>query len=287
MIQPRISLVCTTIGRPAALSRLLGSIATSELADQIEFVLVDQSVGQESAAVLRDAPMKGLTITLTSGRGASVGRNVGTIAATAPVIAYPDDNCWYGPSTLREVVDLLDRDDSIAGVSAKQVTQDGSPSMLRWPTHPTDVSRTNFLRTSICSTLFFRRSSLPSPAPFDEGIGVGSPGLRGAGEESDLLLRVLANGHKIRYEPSIHVFQDDDRDDRVDSAFVDKMYKYGVGNGHLWRSHRLPMTILGYYTARKLVGAGVRYARGEKTLAQSDVSYLRGELDGFLGKGKA
>lgn len=211
-----------------------------------------------------------------------MGRNVGVGLAKAPVLAFPDDNCWYPPDTIGRVLALLDERRDLAGVSGQQVTADGRPSMLRWLDRPVPVSRLNFMRTSICSTMFLRRSALPSAAPFDEGIGTGSPGWRGAGEESDLLLRVIAAGGDILYQPDLHIYQDDDRN-AITDEFVDKMLKYGVGIGHLWRRHRLSVTQLGYHSARKLAGSGIRAAKGQRTLARSDMAYLRGVVAGWRG----
>lgn len=282
MNEPLISLVCSTIGRPESVRRLLDSIAASDVADRIEFVLVDQSPDHACIQVLKEQPPIGPWLTATSARGASVGRNVGTGLANAPVVAYPDDNCWYPPDTVRKVLGILDERPDLAGVSAQQVTSGGTPSMLRWLDRELPVTRTNFMRTSICSTMFLRRSSLPSPAPFDEGIGTGSAGWRGAGEESDLLLRIIAAGHTVLYRPDLRVYQDDDRN-AITDEFVAKMLKYGVGIGHLWRRHRLSTTQLGYHSARKLAGSGIRAARGERTLARSDIAYLRGVLAGWRG----
>lgn len=282
MSRPRISLVCSTIGRPDAVERLLTSITSSGFADSVEFILVDQSDSREATRVLEKNPPPGPWRAVTSGRGASLGRNVGTGLASAPYIAYPDDNCWYPPETLKRVVEALDADPELGGISGKQVTATGELSMLRWLGRSVPVSRTNFLRTSICSTIFLRLDGLPSRAPFDEGIGVGSPGWRGAGEESDLLLRVIASGAKIMYQPDIHVLQDDDRD-AITDEFVTKMLKYGVGTGHLWRRHRLPMWQLLYHAFRKLGGSAIRAARGDTTLAKADLAYLRGELAGWRG----
>jgi hypothetical protein len=204
--------------------------------------------------------------------------------ATADVVAYPDDNCWYPPTTLRKVVDLLDRRSDIGGITGMQVTEAGAHSMLRWLPAATTVTRRNFLRTSICSTIFLRRSVLPSLTPFDESIGTGSPGRRGAGEESDLLLRIIEAGHVIEYHPGVQVLQDDDRD-QLTPAFIEKMAKYGVGQGYLWRRHHLPVSSLAYYSARKLAGAGVRAARGQTLHARADLAFLRGQVTGWLGAG--
>lgn len=279
---PLVSLVVSTIGRPVALARFLDSLGRQPDADRIELVVVDQSPDQACAELVRTHTIQGPWTVTTSGRGASVGRNEGLRSATAPVVAFPDDNCWYAPDTITRVLAALEDDPGLCGVSARQATVDGRPSMLRWLAHPTTVTRSNFMRTTICSTLFLRRHVLDSVGPFDESIGVGSSHGIGAGEESDLVLRVLANGGSIAYRPDITVFQDDDRE-AITVEFVDKMLRYGVGNGHLWRRHGLSRRQLAYYSARKLAGAGVRAVSGRSVLARSDIAYLRGTVAGWRG----
>lgn len=279
---PLVSLVCSTIGRPDALRRLLTSVAAAELSERVEFVLVDQSAAQSCRAVVADFGLPGPYRVTTSGRGVSTGRNAGTPLAGASIVAYPDDNCWYPPTIFRAVVEFLARRTDLSGITGMQVTTAGVPSMLRWLPQPATVTRRNFLRTSVSSTLFLRHEALPSPTPFDEGVGVGSPGRRGAGEESDLLLRMLASGHTVEYRPEIRVFQDDDRDE-ITPAFIDKMARYGVGQGYLWRRHSLPVSSLAYYTARKVAGAGVRAARGQNLHARADLAFARGQVAGWLG----
>ncbi|BBY17244.1 glycosyltransferase family 2 protein [Mycolicibacterium litorale] len=279
-----ISLVCSTIGRPEALRRLLASVAASALADRVEFVLVDQSAAQSCAAVLADFALPGPHRVTTSGLGVSTGRNAGTPLAQGRIVAYPDDNCWYPPEIFRAVIETLDRRTELSGVTGMQVTEAGAPSMLRWLPEPATVTRRNFLRTSVSSTIFLRRDALPSSTPFDEGVGVGSPGRRGAGEESDLLLRLIASGHTVEYRPEIKVFQEDDRD-QMTPAYIAKMAKYGVGQGYLWRRHDLPVSSLAYYSARKIAGAGLRAARGQKVHARADLAFVRGQVAGWLGAG--
>lgn len=279
---PVISMVCSTIGRPQALTRLLESLRDSQFADRIEFILIDQSDDQASARVLESFDFPGPVAVTSSGRGVSTGRNAGLPLATAPIVAFPDDNCWYPPETVRLVIDRFADDPELSGLAGMQVTDDGAPSMLRWLPTPVPVGRTNFLRTSVSSTIFLRRSALPSAAPFDEGLGVGSPGGRGSGEESDLLLRMIAVGHRIHYFPDIHVVQDDDRVS-PSPGYVSKMRSYGVGQGYLWRRHRLPKAQLLYYAARKLAGAAVRAGSGQRVRAKADLAYLRGQWAGWRG----
>lgn len=279
---PRISLVCSTIGRPEAIRHLLESVAGSDVAEVVEFVLVDQSPGQSCIEVLDGFDLPGPKTSTTSGRGLSIGRNRGVALSAAPILAFPDDNCLYPPDAIGKALAILAEHPELGGISGIQETIAGSPSMLRWLEEPTLINRKNFFRTSISSTLFLRRSILPSNAPFDEGIGAGSAGWRGAGEESDLLLRLFAAGHRVQYRPDVVVRQEDDRE-AITEEYVAKMLRYGVGVGHLWRRHRLSTVQLGYHAARKIVGSGVRRTRGRRIEARADLAYLRGQLAGYRG----
>lgn len=283
MSDPLISLVCSTIGRPSALARLLDSVRASDRPERIEFVLVDQSTDQACARLLAEHPPPGPYEITTSDPGLSIGRNVGLKLATAPIVAFPDDNCRYRPDTADRALAVLASRADLAGVSGTQITGSGEPSMLRWLSHPAAVSRRNFLHTTISSTLFLRRPALERVGPFDEGIGAGAPGPIGAGEDSDIVLRLLAAGESLAYQPEIRVYQHDDRD-VPGPEFVDKMRRYGVGQGHLWRKHDLPAAHLLYLSARKLAGSAVRLLRGRPVLARADLAFLHGTLAGFRGR---
>ena len=280
---PALSLVVTTIGRPRDLARLLESVERSTAADRVQLVVCDQSADRSCVRVLEGSGTAVAWAATTSGRGASRGRNAGLELATAPLVGFPDDNCWFPPETLARVVDAFAADPGLAGLSGQQRTVDGRPSMLRWLPTPAPVTRANFMRTSIMSTMFFRTPVLARVGPFDEGMGVGSAGWYGAGEESDLLLRVLADGGRVRYDPDLVVLQEETRDD-ADPAFAAKMLRYGAGNGHLWRLHRLPRRQLAWYSARKAAGVVVRGARGQRQLARADLAYLRGTWAGWTDR---
>ncbi len=280
---PELSLVVTTVGRPAEFRRLLDSVDSSPVASRVELVLCDQSSDSSCTRVLEDSGTGVAWQATTSGRGASRGRNAALRLATAPLVGFPDDNCWYPADALERVLAAFAADPGLAGLSGQQRTLDGRPSMLRWLSAPGPVTRTNFMRTTIMSTMFFRRPVLDQVGHFDEGMGVGSSGWYGAGEESDLLLRVLDAGGRVHYDPDLVVLQDEPRDE-PDLAFVRKMLRYGCGNGHLWRLHRLPRRQLLWYSARKAGAVVVRTASGHRDLARADLAYLRGTWAGWTGR---
>ena len=280
MSAPALAVVVSTIGRVEQFRRLMESVSDSSRAADIEFVVVDQSEDQGCTAVAHERNWAMSVRTATSARGASVGRNAGLALTSAPVVAFPDDDAWYPPDTPGRIIDTFLAQPLIAGLCGRQVTADGRSSMLRWQSTPGPVTARNFSHTSIMSTMFFRRSWLDRVGPFDENMGVGSQSWYGACEESDLLLRVIEAGGSVPYDPTLLVLQDEPRDD-IDEAFVDKMLRYGCGQGHLWRKRSLPTTQLGYYCGRKLVAASIRAARGQRVLARADLAWLRGNIAGL------
>lgn len=277
---PALSLVVSTVGRAENFRRLLTSLDAGTACDRVEVVLVDQSPGQVCAAVAAEPGWSVRVLSTTSARGASIGRNAGLLLAAAPVVGFPDDDAYFPPDTVVAVLDRFAGDPGLAGLCGQQQTVDGRPSMLRWQQRPGPVTARNFLHTSIMSTMFFRRSWLERVGDFDEAMGVGAPGWYHAGEESDLVLRVVEAGGRVDYDPALVVWQDEPRD-VPQEAFVRKMLEYGCGQGHLWRKRRLSRPLLGWYLARKVAGAAVRSVRGQRTLARADLAWLRGNIAGL------
>jgi cellulose synthase/poly-beta-1,6-N-acetylglucosamine synthase-like glycosyltransferase len=280
---PTLAVVVSTIGRAGSFRRLVSSLEDGEDRDDLELIVVDQSDDGRCRRVLSEGSWSLRWQASTSARGASRGRNAGMRLTGAPLVVFPDDDAWYPPDTLRRVRAAFATDPGLAGLCGRQLTSDGRSSMLRWQQEPGPVTRWNFLRTSIMSTMFFRRSWLDRVGEFDEGMGVGSPGWYGACEESDLLLRVVEAGGRIHYDPSLVVLQEEPRDD-PDEAFVAKMLSYGCGQGRLWRKRRLPAPLLAWYLSRKLGAAAVRGARGQRVVARADLAWIRGNVAGLIDR---
>jgi GT2 family glycosyltransferase len=208
--------------------------------------------------------------------------------ATADVVTFPNDNCWYPPEAINAAIAYLEANPGIAGLSAKLVTPAGRRAVIRWGRRPTGISRSNFYRTSTGSALFLRREIFDKTGYFDESMGTGSPGRIGAGEDADLILRVVAAGHRLSYCPEILIFVDQGhgivRDDgKVSPENVTKLAKYGVAMGYLWRRHRLPSVRLLYICARKSVKSALLAVRGHRILAQAELAYIRGAIVGWRG----
>ena len=273
-----LSVVVSTIGRPGPLMDLLGSLQSQEQPPTFELIVVDQSLDGQCLALLARSSWPFPVTGLSSGFGATLGRNVGAAVARGEILTFPDDDAFYRPDTLATAVNLLD--DEVAAVSGIQVTRSGHPSMLRWLPTASDITLRNVQRTAIESGVFMHRSTFQELGGFNERMGPGSPGPFQAGEITDLLIRVLRTGARVRYDPEIVIVSDDPRDARV-AGFQNKMLGYGRGMGHIYRRHPLPLWQLGYYCSRKVLGAPVKVAGGRRDLAQADLAWVKGAIQGY------
>lgn len=284
MTAPRLSLVVTTVGRVPEIDRLARSVATSPVAAQVELVVVDQSPDRRALAAVEGVAAELPALRwqgTTSPRGASLGRNTGLALATGDVVGFPNDNTFYAPAALPGVLDRFAADPALDVLCGRLATADGRPAMLRWAARSGPVRPGTVHRTTIVPSLFLRRALAVELGGFDERMGTGSAGPAQSGEESDLVLRALAAGHRVEYDAGLVIGNDEPRD-RLDERFIVKMAGYGVGQGVLWRRHHLSALLLGGLVARKLVAAPLRAVRGQSVLARADLAWARGCVTGFL-----
>lgn len=97
----RISLVLATVGRTDELSVALDSIALQS-EHPAEVIVVDQNGDDRLVPIVQRAREQGLVIHHLHSQppALSRARNVGLNAAVGDVVAFPDDDCWYEPTTL-------------------------------------------------------------------------------------------------------------------------------------------------------------------------------------------
>lgn len=102
---PEASVVIATHNRPDRLARQLTALRAQTVdPKRFEVVVVDDGSGPETAAVLEEqASLPGLVLrTLRNGRpgGPAAARNLGWRAASAPLVAFTDDDCEVTPEWL-------------------------------------------------------------------------------------------------------------------------------------------------------------------------------------------
>ncbi|MEY2425348.1 MAG: hypothetical protein QOI61_920 [Actinomycetota bacterium] len=187
---PRISVVVPTVDRVALLERTLRGLAAQDLGAFEAIVVHDGDPGVVAllGAWADRLPLRVLEI---PERGAVAKRNVGWRAASAPLIAFTDDDCEPAPGWLKAALAAFD--DADEGVDLVQGRVDA---------HPEDAEVTGLFKRTIevheryegfpNANLVYRRSALERVGGFDDAYW-------GAGEDSDLAHRVIESGGGVRY----------------------------------------------------------------------------------------
>lgn len=197
----RVSVVCSTYGREALLPRLVGALVAQTMPpDRFELVVVDDGSPDATPAVLgrlaAEAPFAMRVIRHERNLGAAGGRNTGWRAAKAPVIAFTDDDCVPTPDWLEAGTDAVER--CGAGIFAVGRTEPdpAEADRLRFPfSRSLSVEEPRFFET--CN-VFYRRADLEATGGFDERFGTG--------EDTDLALRLIDDGHVPRWIPDALVY---------------------------------------------------------------------------------
>ncbi|MDH4280984.1 MAG: glycosyltransferase, partial [Acidimicrobiia bacterium] len=203
--------------------------------------------------------------------------------ATGRYVMFPDDDAWLPGSTLAGVVGHLDRHPEHDGLCAQLQDSRGRPSMLRWASTGRRVNQHNHHRTSIGSTMVFRTPVAQASGGFDEAMGPGAGGWLGSCEDADFLLRIIAGGRAVWYEPSLAVHHRDSRRDGGSEA-ESKALAYGCGQGHMWRSHGFSRPVLAYLLLRRFLGSLIWAMRGRTDIGRAHRAWGRGAINGLLDR---
>lgn len=275
----KFSLVLATIGRTVELERFLTSLQ-NQTHSEFELIVVDQNSDERLVPILepfrKRFPLLHLHAKTT---GSSRARNLGIPFAAGDIVAFPDDDCWYGDVDLLDrVSSLLAKRPSLAGVTGRALDERGRACHLRWSAHGSPIGRSNVWRRAIEFTMFLRREVFEFVGDFDPDIGLP----QSAGEGTDLLIRAVDAGFPLYYEPNVIVHHP-----KPVAAYDDRAcrraYNYSIGFGHTLRKHRYPLPVVTYHLARPAGAATLAFLGGQRDKARFYWAATRGKLSGWVG----
>lgn len=217
----RVSVVVATRDRPEQLADALHALAGA-VGPHDEVVVIDSaSAGTSTQAV---ADRAGAACQRAPRPGASLARNLGARRARGAVVAFTDDDCrpdagWadaWAAAFADPVVGAAVG--PVGGAGSAADVPDRGVRRWRWPDDPAGIGSG--------ASLAVRRDVLHAVGGFDERLGPGTP--IGAGEDHELLLRVMEAGWEVAFAPRAAV-RHEDRRGRI--ATLHRFYGYGVGAG--------------------------------------------------------
>jgi glycosyltransferase involved in cell wall biosynthesis len=280
-----IDLVVPTVGRTVELERFLGSVAAQTWQGSTRVILVDQNADDRLDSIVAAYSDRVALLRVRSEPGTSRACNVGFRHCTAEIVGRADDDCWYPPDLLARVAAAFREHPQWEALSGMSCDEAGRPTQLRWDRTAGVMTRWNVFRRAIAFTLFMRRSLLESLGDWDETYGPRplSDGLiGGASEETEYLLRALAPGFTLGYEPSIRIFHADFAPAFRDRGAMRKAYTYGLDHARLLRQHGFPKPY-GWWRAVQLGGVSAALLlRGEPGRARFYAAMARGRMRGMV-----
>jgi GT2 family glycosyltransferase len=249
---PTFSLVLCTVGDKGDLRRVLHSLVAQTFSN-FEVIVVDQNEHHRLDAIVADYADRLNLTHVRNGRGLSRSRNRGIEGAEAQIIGFPDDDCWYEANFLERMASLFTEREDCIGVTGLCLDGDGRPAAGGGLRRPVELTKRNAWHCGVSTTMFLRRSAFDLVGGFDEGLGLGAATPYQSGEETDLLLRLIAAGERVIYCPDLVVRHPRSR--LKGPRARERARVYGVGMGRVLRSHAFPAAEALGHLARPVLGA--------------------------------
>ena len=302
--QASIAVAVCTRERPAELARCLASLSALSPPPR-EIVVVDNAPTSDATrTVAKDVP--GVRYVREPRAGLAVARNTAVGATTADILAFTDDDVTVAPDWIAGM-QVAFADPEVLAVTglilpAELETEAQYAFQLageKWGYRSVDFGPDFFAtmrargvpvwRIGAGANMAFRRRAFDLVGYFDERLGAGASG---CSEDSEMWYRVLAEGHRCRYEPSAVVFHHHRSDwDSLSAQLHSYMRGHTVAllvqferYRHWGNLYRIAAGIPAYYGRRALRQAvrGVlpQAVRRAKTASLPLTPQVRGYLSG-------
>jgi glycosyltransferase involved in cell wall biosynthesis len=272
-----LTLLICTLGRVKPLERLLQSLNAQTLKN-FEVIIVDQNPEGFLDATIEKFPALRIKH-LRSRPGLSHARNVGLAASSGRYIGFPDDDVWYRPTVVQEVLDTFRRNSKLNIITGRSIDPEGRGVTVTLPEEAL-ITRENIFEAGNSNTIFIERM-LAQSLNFDEGLGLGSASDFQSGEETDFLLRALGKGAAGWYFPELTIFHDPVDNGAPIAERARRTTAYARGFGYLIRKYRYPPPyILGKIAKTSLRGAWC-VVTGDLVGARLRLAWANGVLYGY------
>jgi GT2 family glycosyltransferase len=255
MAVAEVSVVVRTIGRPTLLKGALQSLAQCD-PRPAELLVVDQSDGLTSAAVIDEVGLPGARTIASQGRGRGLAMNEGFKHARHQIVLVVDDDCTVRPDWIAVASKAMA--EAPDGIITGQVLAAGRDPQAVPSTISLQEPR-DYTGQIHCGVLYSGNMACPRDAflelgGFDEIIGPYAT-------DCDFCYRWLSNGQQLRHVPELVVWHHDWRSpDELSRLYVD----YCRGQGMFYAKHlrtgdltMLRFMVMDYYGALRSLYAGL------------------------------
>lgn len=277
---PIVSLVMCTLGRTDQILRLIASLEV-QTRSAFELIIVDQNLPGILDALVERARAKLDVTYLRSEPGLSRARNAGLQVCRGAIVAFPDDDCWYPADLVNRVSGLFDQHPELAVVTGRTTDAEGRDSNGKFLRSSCEVTRWNVWYCGTSNSVFVRLDLVRQLHGFNETLGVGANSPFGSGEETDLILRALANGHRAAFFHDL-IAHHDQTNHRFDEPAFRRAAGYARGFGRVMRLNHYPPAYALVRVARSTLAALVACGTANMAHARLKLIWARHTLAGYL-----
>jgi glycosyltransferase involved in cell wall biosynthesis len=278
---PSFDLVVATLGRVTPLERLLDSLA-GQTHRAFRVIVVDQNDDDRLASILEATDLD--TLHLRSAPGLSRARNEALEHLDADVVAFPDDDCIHPADLLERVAERFASEPSLDGLSVRTAEESGR-SDRGWSGSGARLTKANVWNLVASAGMFLRRPLLERVGAFDERLGLGVQQPWSSGEETDYVIRALAIGARIEYDPALVV--EHELAAHEGPGLRERGGREGASVGYLLRKHGYPARAVVRMAVRPVGGIVVSLARRNTAEAGFQAATLNGRVRGYLGASRS
>jgi len=284
---PELTVAVATLDRPEGLARCLEALA-ADPERPAEVIVVDQGkTSVESALAAARAAGLDVVYLRQERRGLAASRNLALATARCPAVAVTDDDCIPAAGWVAALRRAFGEDPELAAVTGRVLPWGPESPGLYAVSSRTATARAEFTgrtvpwRVGTGANFAVRRDWIDRVGVYDERLGAGTRG--DAGEDMDLLWRLLRAGARIRYEPDALVYhQRQPRERRLATRA-----SYGRGMGAclgLWLRGGDPgaLPVLARWLLLRGGQAWRGLRRGEWSALREEMLVLRGTAAGLI-----
>jgi GT2 family glycosyltransferase len=273
----KFSLVVATVQRVDELQILLESLSRQTYSD-FEVVIVDQNDDDRLVPIVAAFTQRmGVRHCRSVVKGLSHARNLGSRVAGGEIIGFPDDDCIYPAGVLEFVQKKFEKDPELISISGTAVSPSGERGSGRWTAAGGEISVRTVWTSVIAFSFFIRSEALHTLGGFDETLGVGAR--FGSAEETDLILRVMEEGGKAVYDPTLVIVHPDKR---LTAEAARRAFRYGTGLGRVLRKHRAPLRTAFIFMVRPAGGIVLNVLSLKPLAVRYYWNTLGGRLAGYF-----
>jgi glycosyltransferase involved in cell wall biosynthesis len=233
MLKPLISLIICTRNRAEQLSRSLKSIEELIFDGAWQLIIVNNGSTDKTESIIREFEKSNsldITYVYEPAPGLSRARNAGISKSKAEIIAFTDDDCYPAKDFLTNIyMRMSKRDFAFCGGRVLLFDNNDAKITVQEKNESLVIGPNKFLGSGLLigANLALRKSAIISIGGFDERIGAGTR--YAAGEETDVMRRLLNNGMVGFSDPLIVVYHHHGRQRKDEIKGILKNYSKGRG----------------------------------------------------------